>query len=172
LTVIEVGNVKKSFSNLKVLKEISFSLDQGEVLSIIGPSGSGKSTLLRCITNLEKIDSGTIKIGGRTLVSTNENNVTTYADKLTMAQIRLSVGLVFQNFNLFPHFSVMRNITEAQMHVLKTPKQEAQEIARELLNKMGLSDKETSYPYQLSGGATTESFNCPSFSTSTTGSLF
>jgi polar amino acid transport system ATP-binding protein len=152
LTVIEVGNVKKSFSNLKVLKEISFSLDQGEVLSIIGPSGSGKSTLLRCITNLEKIDSGTIKIGGRTLVSTNENNVTTYADKLTMAQIRLSVGLVFQNFNLFPHFSVMRNITEAQMHVLKTPKQEAQEIARELLNKMGLSDKETSYPYQLSGG--------------------
>lgn len=152
MTVIEVGNVKKSFSNLKVLKEISFSLDQGEVLSIIGPSGSGKSTLLRCITNLEKIDSGTIKIGGRTLVSTNENNVTTYADKLTMAQIRLSVGLVFQNFNLFPHFSVMRNITEAQMHVLKTPKQEAQEIARELLNKMGLSDKETSYPYQLSGG--------------------
>lgn len=152
MTVIEVANVKKSFSNLEVLKEISFSLDQGEVLSIIGPSGSGKSTLLRCITNLEKIDSGTIKIGGRTLVSTNENNVTTYADKLTMAQIRLSVGLVFQNFNLFPHFSVMRNITEAQMHVLKTPKQEAQEIARELLNKMGLSDKETSYPYQLSGG--------------------
>lgn len=152
MTVIEVANVKKSFSNLEVLKEISFSLDQGEVLSIIGPSGSGKSTLLRCITNLEKIDSGTIKIGNRALVSTDENNVTTYADKLTMAQIRLSVGLVFQNFNLFPHFSVMRNITEAQMHVLKTPKEEAQEIARELLNKMGLSDKETSYPYQLSGG--------------------
>jgi polar amino acid transport system ATP-binding protein len=152
LTVIEVANVKKSFSNLEVLKEISFSLDQGEVLSIIGPSGSGKSTLLRCITNLEKIDSGTIKIGNRALVSTDENKVTTYADKLTMAQIRLSVGLVFQNFNLFPHFSVMRNITEAQMHVLKTSKEEAQEIARELLNKMGLSDKETSYPYQLSGG--------------------
>lgn len=152
MTVIEVANVKKSFSNLEVLKEISFSLDQGEVLSIIGPSGSGKSTLLRCITNLEKIDSGTIKIGNRALVSTDENKVTTYADKLTMAQIRLSVGLVFQNFNLFPHFSVMRNITEAQMHVLKTSKEEAQEIARELLNKMGLSDKETSYPYQLSGG--------------------
>lgn len=152
MTVIEVANVKKSFSNLEVLKEISFSLDQGEVLSIIGPSGSGKSTLLRCITNLEKIDSGTIRIGDRTLVTTDENNVTTYADKLTTARIRLSVGLVFQNFNLFPHFSVMRNITEAQMHVLKTPKEEAQEIARELLNKMGLSDKEASYPYQLSGG--------------------
>lgn len=152
MTVIEVANVKKSFSNLEVLKGISFSLDQGEVLSIIGPSGSGKSTLLRCITNLEKIDSGAIKIGGKTLVSTNEENVATYADKITTAKIRLSVGLVFQNFNLFPHFSVMRNITEAQMHVLKTPKEEAQEIARELLNKMGLSDKETSYPYQLSGG--------------------
>ena len=152
MAVISVKEVKKSFSTLEVLKNISFSLESGEVLSIIGPSGSGKSTLLRCITNLETVNSGTIMIGGDTLVSTDAQGKTVYADRSTIARIRLRVGLVFQNFNLFPHFSVLRNITEAQMHVLKTSKQEAAQRAYELLEKMGLRDKASAYPYQLSGG--------------------
>ncbi|MGI6467090.1 MAG: amino acid ABC transporter ATP-binding protein [Sphaerochaetaceae bacterium] len=152
MPIITLENVNKSFSSLKVLKDISFSLEKGEVLSIIGPSGSGKSTLLRCITNLEKIDSGTIKIGDDTLATTNEKEEVVYANKQTLARIRLRVGLVFQNFNLFPHFSVLRNITEAQMHVLKASKEEAAEIAYQLLKKMDLSSKAHSYPYQLSGG--------------------
>ena len=152
MAVITVSNVRKSFSSLEVLKDISFSLEKGEVLSIIGPSGSGKSTLLRCITNLEQIDSGSIIIGGDTLVSTNEQGTATYADRHTISRIRLRVGLVFQNFNLFPHFSVMRNLTEAQLHVLKSSKSEAREVAFDLLRKMGLSDKADAYPYQLSGG--------------------
>lgn len=152
MSIITVKQVKKKFSTLEVLKEISFSLEEGEVLSIIGPSGSGKSTLLRCITNLETIDSGTIVIGGDTLVETNNQGTTIYADKATISRIRLRVGLVFQNFNLFPHFSVLRNITEAPRHVLNTPKKEATELAYTLLEKMGLADKASAYPYQLSGG--------------------
>jgi polar amino acid transport system ATP-binding protein len=152
MAVITVEQVKKSFSTLEVLKDISFSLEKGEVLSIIGPSGSGKSTLLRCITNLETVDSGTITIGGDTLVTTTDQGNAVYADKHTISRIRLRVGLVFQNFNLFPHFSVIRNLTEAQIHVLKTPKDEARQVANELLVKMGLADKATAYPYQLSGG--------------------
>jgi polar amino acid transport system ATP-binding protein len=147
MAVITVAHVRKSFGTLEVLKDISFSLEKGEVLSVIGPSGSGKSTLLRCITNLEQIDSGTITIGSDTLV-----NQGVYADKTTISRIRLQVGLVFQNFNLFPHFSVLRNITEAQVHVLKSPKADAADTAMDLLKKMGLSDKASAYPYQLSGG--------------------
>lgn len=152
MAIITVGRVKKSFSSLQVLKDISFSLEKGEVLSIIGPSGSGKSTLLRCITNLEQIDSGSIVIGNDTLVNTDANGIARYADRQTTARIRLRVGLVFQNFNLFPHFSVMRNLTEAQIHVLKTPKDEARQVATDLLKKMGLEDKASAYPFQLSGG--------------------
>jgi polar amino acid transport system ATP-binding protein len=152
MSVISVEHVRKSFSTLEVLQDISFSLNSGEVLSIIGPSGSGKSTLLRCITNLETVDSGTIVIGGDTLVTTGPDGTAVYADKGTITRIRLRVGLVFQNFNLFPHFSVLRNITEAQIHVLKTPRQEATERAYDLLAKMGLGDKAKAYPYQLSGG--------------------
>ncbi len=152
MPVITVDHVKKTFSTLEVLKDISFSLPEGEVLSIIGPSGSGKSTLLRCITNLEQIDSGTITIGGDTLVTSDNQGNVIYADKATISRIRLRVGLVFQNFNLFPHFSVLRNITEAPRHVLNTPRKEANELAYNLLEKMGLSDKASAYPYQLSGG--------------------
>ncbi|MDC7247877.1 MAG: amino acid ABC transporter ATP-binding protein [Sphaerochaetaceae bacterium] len=153
MSLISVEQVKKSFSNLEVLKGISFSLDKGEVLSIIGPSGSGKSTLLRCVTNLETIDSGTITICSKTLVDTPQNSShPQYAKAQTLQEIRLSVGLVFQNFNLFPHFSVLRNICEAQIHVLKRNKKEAVETAMRLLAKMGLEDKADAYPYQLSGG--------------------
>ena len=117
------------------------------MLGIIGPSGSGKSTILRCITQLEEVTSGTITICGRHLVT---NGV--YSSKDELRKIALDVGLVFQNFNLFPHYSVLENIVKPQVAVLKKSKQEAVETARELLAKMNLSSKENSYPCELSGG--------------------
>ena len=145
--IISVTNLKKKFGTLEVLKDISFSVHEGHVLGIIGPSGSGKSTLLRCICQLEKADSGSITICGDPLMHDG-----LYADKKTQRKIALNIGLVFQNFNLFPHFSVLRNITEAQRIVLKKSKEEAEETAFELLRKMNLSDKAGCYPCQLSGG--------------------
>lgn len=145
--IISVKNLKKSFGNLNVLKDISFEVSEGEVLGIIGPSGSGKSTLLRCLNQLETATSGEIDICGKNLFKDGK-----YADKKTLREIILNLGFVFQNFNLFPHFSVLQNITDAQIHVLKTPKEEAEEIARKLLSDMGLSGKENAYPCQLSGG--------------------
>ena len=130
-----------------MLQGVSFSVERGEVLAIIGPSGSGKSTLLRCITHLEEIDGGSIAIDGRSLVKDGG-----YADAAELHDVCLKIGLVFQNFNLFPHFSVMRNITEAQTAVLKRPKAEAMERAAALLAKTGLSDKAAAYPCELSGG--------------------
>ncbi len=152
MKIINVENLEKSFDGLGVLKGISFTLNEGEVLSIIGPSGSGKSTLLRCLTQLEKVDGGKIEVCGKTMVETKENGTVNYSDKQTLQEVRLNLGLVFQNFNLFPHFSVLRNITEAQMHVLKRSKKEAEELGRALLKKMGLEEKEKAYPNQLSGG--------------------
>lgn len=145
--IIKVEHLKKSFGDFQVLKDISFSLHQGEVLGIIGPSGSGKSTLLRCICQLETVTGGTINISGRNLV---ENGI--YTDKNTQRAIGLDIGLVFQNFNLFPHFSVLRNITEAQCIVLGKSKEESETVAMELLKKMGLESKAGSYPCELSGG--------------------
>ena len=127
MKLFEMKNIKKSFGSLEVLKDISLSVEEGEVLSIIGPSGSGKSTLLRCATGLEQADSGEIIKEGE-------------------------VGLVFQNFNLFPHFSVLKNITDAPIRVQKRKKEEVYAQARELLKKMGLADREKAYPFQLSGG--------------------
>ena len=152
MEIITVENLQKSFDGLGVLKGISFTLNEGEVLSIIGPSGSGKSTLLRCLTQLEPVDGGTINVCGQTMVTSTKDGVVSYADKQTLRSVRLNLGLVFQNFNLFPHMSVMRNITEPQMHVLKRSKKEAEEVGRELLRKMGLEEKEKAYPNQLSGG--------------------
>lgn len=145
--IIRVDHLKKSFGDFEVLKDISFSLHRGEVLGIIGPSGSGKSTLLRCICQLEAVTGGTVNICGRNLV---QNGV--YADKETQRAIGLDIGLVFQNFNLFPHFSVLRNITEAQRIVLGKSKEESEAVAMELLKKMGLESKANSYPCELSGG--------------------
>jgi len=148
MEVISVKNINKTFKDgFRVLNDISFTLNKGEVLGIIGPSGSGKSTLLRSITQLTTVDEGTISICGQNLVTDG-----TYSDKKVCREIGLKVGLVFQNFNLFPHKNVLENITIAQMNVLKRSKQEAESIARELLAKMNLSEKETSYPCQLSGG--------------------
>ncbi|MDR2097850.1 MAG: amino acid ABC transporter ATP-binding protein [Spirochaetaceae bacterium] len=145
--MVRVENLSKSFGSLAVLKNISFSVRQGEVAAVIGPSGSGKSTLLRCITHLETVDSGSITVDGDTMVRDG-----VYAAPAVLRQICLKVGLVFQNFNLFPHFSVMRNITEAQIHVLKRSRSEAESRAAELLAKMGLSEKAAAYPSELSGG--------------------
>lgn len=146
-TIVKVENLSKSFGKLEVIKDVSFSVEKGQVLGIIGPSGSGKSTMMRCINQLETVSGGTIEICGETLVKDG-----IYADKKKLREIGLHSGLVFQNFNLFPHFSVLKNITEAQIHVLKRSKAEAEEIARKLLTKMGLQDKEAAYPCELSGG--------------------
>ena len=127
MKLFEMKHIKKSFDGLEVLKDISLDVEEGEVLSIIGPSGSGKSTILRCATGLETPDSGKI-------IKTGD------------------VGLVFQQFNLFPHFSVMKNIVDAPLKVQKRKKDEVYAQARSLLKKMGLADKENAYPFQLSGG--------------------
>lgn len=145
--IVKVENLSKSFGKLEVIKDVSFSVKKGQVLGIIGPSGSGKSTMMRCINQLETVSGGSIEICGETLVKDG-----IYADKKKLREIGLHSGLVFQNFNLFPHFSVLKNITEAQVHVLKRSKAEAEEIARKLLAKMGLSNKEAAYPCELSGG--------------------
>jgi polar amino acid transport system ATP-binding protein len=147
MEIITVRGISKSFGPLQVLKDISFTVNQGEVVAILGPSGSGKSTLLRCITHLELVEGGSISLTGRDMV---KDGVYVQAEQLR--EICLKVGLVFQNFNLFPHFSVLRNITEAQVHVLRRDKKEAADRAAALLEKMGLSDKAASYPGELSGG--------------------
>lgn len=151
MAILEVKNIKKTFDKLEVLKDISFNVEEGQVVAIIGPSGSGKSTLLRCINQLEKADMGEINVDGLTMLKT-QNGKAMYADKKTLREIRLKIGLVFQNFNLFPHFSVMQNIIEAPCHVLKQNKKDAREKAAVLLKKMGLEGKEKAYPCELSGG--------------------
>ena len=151
MKMLEAKNIEKSFDKLEVLKNISFDVNKGEVLAIIGPSGSGKSTLLRCITQLETIDKGEIVICGDTLVKTFDGKAV-YASKEDRHKINMHYGLVFQNFNLFPHMSVMKNITAAPINVLGKSKEEAEATAKSLLKKMGLADRGDYYPYQLSGG--------------------
>ena len=145
--MLNATNLKKSFDGLGVLRDISLQVNEGEVVAIIGKSGSGKSTLLRCLNNLEKVDGGTIEIDGQPLVK--DGVYGTPKDQRTLC---LKMGYVFQNFNLFPHMNVLRNLTEAQVCVLKRDKAKAESYARELLQKVGLADRETAYPYQLSGG--------------------
>ncbi len=152
MKLLELNHVEKSFGELSVIRDISMSVEEGEIVSIIGPSGSGKSTLLRCATMLETMDSGEVIYLGQKAAWTGSDGRAVYADKRTMKEIRSQYGLVFQNFNLFPHFSVMKNITDAPIHVQKRNKEEVYAEARELLRKMGLEDKENAYPCQLSGG--------------------
>ena len=148
--MLEAENIRKSFGNTEVLKGISFTLDNAQVLSVIGPSGSGKSTLLRIVTQLEKADGGSLVIDDIPLFSDTPSGCV--YNKENMKAAARKTGLVFQNFNLFPHFSVLRNITEAQRAVLKRSREESEAKAFALLKKMGLEDKAGSYPYQLSGG--------------------
>ena len=148
--MIQLENLSKSFGETEVIRNISFSIEKGEVLSIIGPSGSGKSTMLRIITQLERADDGTLTVDGETLFRSVDGKAEYNKD--AERRIGLKTGLVFQSFNLFPHFSVLRNVTEAQRAVLKRSRDEAEEKAMSLLRKMGLEDKAGMYPYQLSGG--------------------
>ncbi len=152
MSMLEVKNLSKSFGSNEVLKDISFTVNKGEVWAIIGPSGSGKSTLLRCINQLEKASGGEINVCGKEMLIKNDNGKTVYAPAGVLREIRLNIGLVFQNFNLFPHMNVLRNITEAPVRVLKKNKSEAEKTAMELLGKMGLADKAKAYPCELSGG--------------------
>lgn len=147
MEIIKVEHLSKSFGTLEVIKDISFSVHQGEVLAIIGPSGSGKSTLLRSITNLETVTGGTVTVDGEVMIQDG-----VYAETPILRSICRKVGLVFQNFNLFPHFSVLRNITEAQVQVIGRSNKEAKDRALSLMKKMGLEEKEKAYPFELSGG--------------------
>ena len=143
MAVLEVKNIKKNFGKTKVLKGISFSLEKGQVLAIIGSSGSGKTTLLRCLNFLETPDEGEILVNGKPLLNGNEQQI---------RENRLHFGLVFQNFNLFPQYSVLKNVMLAPSLLKKGTPAQLEEKAKTLLEQVGLSDKLNSYPYQLSGG--------------------
>lgn len=152
MKLLEMRHIEKGFGGTQILKDISLSVEEGEVLSIIGPSGSGKSTLLRCATMLEKIDSGEIFYMGEKSAYVDAEGKKIYPKGAAAKKIHSYFGLVFQNFNLFPHYSVMKNITDAPLTIQKRNKEEVYREARELLKKMGLEDKEDAYPCQLSGG--------------------
>ncbi|MDD7182961.1 amino acid ABC transporter ATP-binding protein [Peptostreptococcus porci] len=139
--MLKVVDLKKSFNNVEVLKGISFEIESGEIGVVLGKSGAGKTTLIRCINGLETFDSGEIVVDSIKIKDSNDRK-----------KIRGQIGMVFQNFNLFPHFSVLENIIEAPMRVLGKSRQEAEKIAIELLEMVDLSDKKGSYPFELSGG--------------------
>ena len=145
MAMLEVKNLSKSFGRLNVLKDISFEVEKGQVVAIIGPSGSG-------INQLEKADGGLINVCGVSMLAPDDKGNCVYAPPKTLRDIRLKIGLVFQNFNLFPHMNVLRNITEAPVRVLKMSKKDAEQKGLELLEKMGLKEKSNAYPCELSGG--------------------
>ena len=162
--MLTATDIHKGFDGQGVLRGISLTVNRGEVVALIGPSGSGKSTLLRCLNQLEAVDRGTIILDGitlcrtlrekhdyRTLCRTREGKLS-YADEATQRRVTLKMGMVFQSYNLFPHMSVMQNLIDAPMHVRRLSRAQAMERARELLDKVGLSDKADQYPWQLSGG--------------------
>ena len=145
--MLKLRKIKKSFGNLDVLKSIDLDIDEKEIVVLVGPSGGGKTTLLRIINMLERCHSGYIEVNGRVLCNDGR-----YIDKKSMMEISKDLGMVFQNFNLFPHKSVIENIIEGPMRVLKKSKEQSKSEAREILSFLGLSEKEDSYPHQLSGG--------------------
>ena len=149
--LLEINHCRKSFGELPVLTDLSLSVEESQVLSIIGPSGSGKSTLLRCATLLETMDGGDLIYDGKYAARDQEGRAV-YASGTELKEIRNMFGLVFQNVNLFPHYSVLKNIMEAPVLVQKRDRKEVEEEARELLNQMGLADRADAYPFQLSGG--------------------
>ena len=151
MNILTMEHVRKSFDGVQVLQDISLNVKQGQVVAIIGPSGSGKSTLLRCATLLTDMTDGNLAYLGRPAVESVDGKAV-YAGKEQLKELRRTFGLVFQNFNLFPHYSVLKNLTDPQITVLGRKKAQAEEKAYLLLKKMGLEDKASCYPFQLSGG--------------------
>ncbi len=152
MQVFQVSHLSKSFNDFKVLHDISMSVAEGEVVAVIGPSGSGKTTFLRCATLLEKADGGELCFGDLCVAGTNSQGKFVYADENILKKAHEKCGLVFQNFNLFPHLSVLENIIDAPIHVRKIPRAEAMNEAMQLLTRMGLLDHANAYPCELSGG--------------------
>jgi ABC-type polar amino acid transport system ATPase subunit len=150
--VIRLENVCKSFGATRVLSDVSLEVNAGEVVCVIGPSGAGKSTMLRCINHLERIDSGTISIEGQPVYRYLRDGRLVVDTDRRIEQVRSQVGMVFQSFNLFPHFTVLQNVMVSPVHVLGEPKEAAQERALGLLDKVGLGAKTEAYPHELSGG--------------------
>lgn len=151
MPVLSMTNIVKKYKDLHAVNDVSITVEEGRTVSIIGPSGSGKSTLLRCVNHLEIIDSGNIEIDGETLART-ENGKAVYREDKELRRIILKTGMVFQHFNLFPHMTVLKNITAAPVLIMKENKESAEERGLKLLRMVGLESKAGSYPAQLSGG--------------------
>ncbi len=149
--MLSATDIYKKFGQTEVLKGVSLTVNAGETVALIGQSGSGKSTFLRCMNQLERVDAGEIALDNMKMCEMKNGKIE-YANAKTLREITLKMGMVFQSFNLFPHMSVLKNLIDAPMHVKKISKDEATQKAREMLKKVGLSDKENAYPYQLSGG--------------------
>lgn len=152
MSLIRIHNINKYYGSLHILRDFNLNIHHKEKIAIIGPSGSGKSTLLRLLMTLEKPDSGIIEVNGQRFWQIQNGSKWNPASEAYMKEIRFKFGMVFQQFNLFPHMSVLRNIIEAPIHVLKKEKQEAEKEAKEILDMVGLQDKVAAYPAQLSGG--------------------
>ena len=150
--VVALAHARKSFGSNEVLKDISLEVHKGDVLAIIGPSGGGKSTLLRCLTLLETLDGGSLSYGDLVVATPDAQGRAVYADKKTLSEARTRFGLVFQSFNLFPHYTVLKNVTDALINVQKMPKEQALNRGRDLIARMGLAGKEDMVPCELSGG--------------------
>lgn len=150
--MIEVTDIVKRYGSNTVLNHATFQIEEGQLTTILGPSGCGKSTMLRCMNRLERFDRGRLSIGGVEVLGTEEKHLSAAEDKELTRRLRALVGIVFQNFNLFPHLTALGNAIEAPMTVKGLSRKEAEEVARHYMNKVGLSDKEEHYPAQLSGG--------------------
>src|SRR2546423_4685611 len=150
--MIEVTNIVKRYGQNTVLNKATFQIQEGQLTTILGPSGCGKSTMLRCMNRLERFDRGRLRIGDVEVVGTEEKQLTASEEKQVTKRLREHVGIVFQNFNLFPHLTVLGNCTQAPTIVKRVDRAAAEEIARHYLDKVGLNDKVNFYPAQLSGG--------------------